>query len=548
MRSNRLGCIGIVAVVGLLCAEAKSATLHVPKQYKKIQSAIKSARPGDTVLVESGIYKERIRLTSGVTLRSAGDDSKGSQGLKRAEKTIIDGGGDKGSSPGVIMAEAATLDGFTVTNVGLFDETEWKKHHATRGEDLPDEQGAAGMKGNIPAVAVIGIDCVVTNNVVHHNGNVGVAVVGTRGKICTSIIALNTVYRNMGGGIGVANGAQPIVRQNRCFENLRAGIGCRNASPLILQNECYENIRAGVGNREGSKGVLRGNKCYRNRRAGIGMRMKGTTPIVEDNECYENDMAGIGSRDGASPIIRNNRCYKNKMAGIGSREGASPIIRNNHCYENQMAGIGSKENARPLIVGNVSEKNAMAGIGVRDKAVAVIRQNKCIDNKLVAIGVIRGASADIAGNKLSRQGGAPPLVAVKEASATLRNNSFHGGGVAAVLVQGTAFIDGNQFFGRGKKQGSAVWVWKGSHVAISDNRFDGYRNAINASESTITATKNEIRNFQSVAIVIRQPTTAANVFGNSAWSADPKASVVSIDGKEGTVGLNRLNTPDKKSR
>ena len=55
------------------------------------------------------------RLKPGITLKSAGDDTKGQLGLKRAEATIIDGGGKAGQGPGIAMAEGATLDGFTRT-------------------------------------------------------------------------------------------------------------------------------------------------------------------------------------------------------------------------------------------------------------------------------------------------------------------------------------------------------------------------------------------------------------------------------------------------
>ncbi|MFN7844763.1 MAG: hypothetical protein ACK5N9_23835, partial [Pirellula sp.] len=64
-------------------------------------------------------------------------------------------------------------------------------------------------------------------------------------------------------------------------------------------------------------------------------------------------------------------------------------------------------------------------------------------------------------NQLSRSGGVPPIIAVKDGSnATICDNRITGGGVAAVLVQGTATISGNKFTGKGAKQGNAVWVWE----------------------------------------------------------------------------------------
>lgn len=509
----------IFALLAIATAQpALAATLRVPQDHKTIQAAIDGANPGDTITVAPGKYMERIRLKPGITLRSDGDDARGTDGLKRAEATIIDGGGKEGKTPGVVMAEGCTLDGFTITNVGAYDEAIWKKHFDSQGEELGDEEGSVQAEGTIPAISIQGVSSTVTNCIVHHNGDVGIGVLGKEKTKTAPLITNNFVYRNMGGGIGVAEGADPIIRGNICKENLRAGIGCRKANPIITDNQCFQNVRAGIGCREGAMPVMRGNKCFKNRRAGIGIRMEGTAPVVESNECYENDMAGIGCRDGASPLLRNNVCRKNKMAGIGCRDGAKPLIVGNDCRENEMVGIG-----------------------VQTKAEAIIQKNKCVGNKLVAIGVTEGATATIIDNDLSRTGGQPPIIAVKDGStATIRDNRITGGGVAAVLVQGKATISGNTFTGVGEKQGNAVWVWEKSTAAISDNSFDGYRAAVNASKATVAITGNSIKNFQGTAIIVKDSQKPAHVHGNTATSADPKSKVVDVQGPSGVVAENVL--------
>src|SRR5581483_26832 len=306
-----------------------AGTLHVPKDHPTIQGALDAAKPGDTVLVSAGTYQESIRLKERVTLKSAGDDAKGKLGLKRAEGTVIDGGGDQANGPAVVLAEGAMLDGFTVTRVGLFDQKDYDKHYASHGEQLPDDRGAVGAGKGFPAVAVAGVTAVVKHCLVHDNGHAGIGCTGEAGKRNASWIVMNIVYRNMGGGIGIADGAAPTVEANVCFNNLRGGIGNRKSAGLILKNECFDNVRAGIGIREGAKPIVRGNKCYKNRRAGIGCRMEGTAPLIEDNDCYQNAMAGIGARDGAAPLILHNRCYENTLAGIGSRDGARPYLFGN---------------------------------------------------------------------------------------------------------------------------------------------------------------------------------------------------------------------------
>ncbi|MEL0097789.1 MAG: hypothetical protein VW875_18270, partial [Planctomycetaceae bacterium] len=79
-------------------------TVRVPQDTKTIQEGIDAAEDGDIVIVDAGTYKERIQLKPGVTVRSAGDDTKGELGLKRAETTIIDGNVEGATNPGVVMA------------------------------------------------------------------------------------------------------------------------------------------------------------------------------------------------------------------------------------------------------------------------------------------------------------------------------------------------------------------------------------------------------------------------------------------------------------
>jgi parallel beta-helix repeat protein len=485
--------VTLLALLTCAAIPGRAAPLHVPKDFKTIQSAIDAAKSGDTVLVDAGTYRERVRLKARVTLKSAGDDTAGKLGLKRAEATIIDGGGADAREPAVVMAEGAVLDGFTVTRAGVFDKQEYDWHHATFGALLPDQRGTVGIK-DFPALGVPGVTASVRFCIVRDNGHAGIGVMGEGNQ---SNVYKNVVLRNMGGGIGIANGASPTIEANKCFNNLRAGIGNRKSKALILNNESFDNVRAGIGIREGSTPIVRGNKCYKNRRAGIGVRMSGTNPVIEDNECYENEMAGIGNRDGAAPVIRHNRCYRNqmagigsrdgargiiqdndcyenKMAGIGSRKGAAPTIRFNKCYRNKMAGIGSREGARPIIEGNECYENEMAGIGSRDGAAPIIRKNRCYKNEMAGIGSRLGAKAlivdnDCFENKLAGIGsreGAMPII---------QGNRCYKNELAGIGSRQGAFclIEGNEsrenkFAGIGARRGAVVMLL---HNKCIENRL-----------------------------------------------------------------------------
>lgn len=543
----------VVALIGACGGETVvAAELRVPVNFKSIQAAVDASNEGDVIVVASGTYNERVRLKPNVTLRSAGGNEKGKLGLKRAEATIIDGGGEDGEGPGVAMAEGAILDGFTVTNVGTYDDESWNRHFKTQGEEQAHEPiGQPGTGG----IGVVGVTCVIRNNIVHHIGYSGIAIMGVDGKRGSPHVINNVCYRNMGGGIGCMMKSTAIVEENTCFENFYAGIGHDDASPLVIRNTCYGNVRAGIGISEGSQPVVRQNRCFKNRRAGIGVRTgSNTRPVIEDNDCFENDMAGIGAREESAPIIRGNRCYKNSRAGIGSRTHATPTIIDNECYENKETGIGQMSGARSVLIGNYLHHNGKSGIGFAacESGQSLVTGNRVIDNGLVAVGINPGWKITLTGNEFSRKGGLPPIVMVFAGSeATFSNNVIRGEGVAGIRAAGVVRADGNSFEGLTlRKVGPpnfAVWALKGAKVTLSNNSFSNWRHALHATESETLINGNAISSFHKTAFVINKPSQPPFVTGNTAFSADQKALLATIDGEPVETGYNRVQkTSDSK--
>jgi len=548
-----------------------AATLRVPGNHKTIQHAIDIAEPGDVILVSPGIYHERLVLQPDVILKSVGDDSRGKFGLRRAEATIIDGDGNRGTGPGVAMAEGAVLDGFTVTNVGIFNKKLWLKHYASQGNEQSHEHiGKPGIAG----IAVVGIsDCTVKNCITHHIGYTGILIAGSKEKRVSPLITDNVSYLNMGGGIGSIKKSKATISKNICFQNFYAGIGHNDSSPLVANNICYKNIRSGIGVSEGSRPTVRGNRCFNNRRAGIGIRTgSATQPVIENNDCYQNDMTGIGITENAEPIIRNNRCYENKMAGIGSKDHARPKITGNQCYRNQSVGIGSEGGAEPLIKANECFENRSSGIGQRGDAHTTLIENYChnnkasgigfdkctagrstmtnnrlIDNTLTAVGIRSGWTVQLTGNKLSRKGGLPPIVMVfKGATATLTDNTIRGGGVAGIRVGGTVTASNNKLEGFAVVNygppNYAVWALPGAMITLSHNHISSWRHALYATEATVNADNNYVQDFHQTAFVVINAPQPANVFENTVVRKNPQDKVMAIHGPSGNVTKNIYTT------
>jgi len=468
----------ISLLAGMVCT-ANAVLLSVPGQHPTIQASLEAARPGDTILVDPGIYRERIRLKEKVILRSRGEDDQGILGLKRAELTIIEGGGREGEGSGVVMAEGSTLDGFTVRHVGEYDDAEWNRHHASKGEDQSHEQiGRPGPAG----IEVKGVDCVVRNNIVHHNGYTGIAIEGMEGKECSPLVERNICHRNMGGGIGSMNQSSALIVENICFQNFYAGIGHNHASPKVLNNRCYENIRAGIGISEDSSPLVRGNQCHHNRRAGIGIRSGSRSwPVLENNDCHDNEMAGIG---------------------FGECERGRATLTGNRVVDNGLVAVGIHRGWKVGLTGNeFSRQGGLPPI----------------------IMVFEGAEATLVDNKI-RGGGV----------AGLRVEG-------RVMARGNDFIGTS--FRKGGPPNFAIWALAGSQMAMSGNQVSGWRHALRAREAEVSASGNKVSQFHQAAFVIDKPSGSIHVQGNLVVASDPSDQILLLDGKQEKGKDNRLVAP-----
>lgn len=319
-----------------VCASVTAQqTLRVPRDHATIQDAIDASAAGDTILVANGTYHERIRMKSGIVLRSEGDDAKGEIGIRRAELTIINGGNTKGTGPGVNMAAGSTLDGFTISGVGLYDDQRWNRHHATQGNDQSYEHiGSWGQ----PGIAAIGVNCEIKHNIVHHNESNGIAI---RDK-CSPHVFRNRCFRNMGGGIGSMNGSTALIEENVCYENFYAGIGHENASPTVLRNKCFENKLAGIAQDSNASTTLIANHCHHNETSGVGFaECEAGRSLMIGNRIDENATVAVGIHAGWNVRMHGNELSRAKgMPPIVMvfRDAEATLI-DNHIRGGGVAGV-----------------------------------------------------------------------------------------------------------------------------------------------------------------------------------------------------------------
>lgn len=100
----------VVSLLSVQCAQAKNIIVGKNQSFKTIGSALAVAEHGDTVTVQSGIYKETdLKVDKRIYLRGVG-------------YPVIDG--EKKGTIVTIHADGAVLDGFKIINSGTSERTD----------------------------------------------------------------------------------------------------------------------------------------------------------------------------------------------------------------------------------------------------------------------------------------------------------------------------------------------------------------------------------------------------------------------------------------
>ena len=353
---NFIGSLFLTGILFLSITSAQAKTLHVPKDYSKIQAAIDAAVDGDEVLVAPGRYLEYLVMKKGVAVRSEGTEEE-HKNHTAARRTIIDTNG----LPGVPVVEGAdysTLDGFTATGLAPLD------HHTP---------------GHAHGINCRGSSMIIINNIIHNMGSTGIGNHVKNTKRAMSYIANNIIYKNHGLGIGSNHNSSATVVHNIIYSNEDVGIGIRNgAHSLIESNSVYNNSWAGIGTKNGGYPVIWKNTVYNNGSnkkpalgAGIGV-MAAHSLLIEGNITYGNYLAGIGMRKKGRATIRNNECYSNRFSGIGLDNIAYALIEGNSIHDNDKGGIGITNESYGLVRNNSIFNNVNAAISPRTKGEVII--------------------------------------------------------------------------------------------------------------------------------------------------------------------------------
>lgn len=255
----------LILVSTVFSTLSHAAFINVPAEYKAIQPAVNSAKPGDTVLVGPGKYKGNIKLKEAIILQGAGADS-----------TVIEGDGNSSVIEG---AKGAVVEGFTITG--------------------------SGKKGTIGVTMDAGIICnnapmTIANNRITGN-NSGLNLYYSPSNVINNEISGSAVY-----GIYLAY-SDSLVSNNVITGSKSHGIYNSYSNPEIINNTIASNF-TGIFS-EVSRVVVKNNVITNNTDAGIRWA------------------EFIGSQYRAEPLLSYNLAWGNGEDFINVKPGTGDIVK-----------------------------------------------------------------------------------------------------------------------------------------------------------------------------------------------------------------------------
>lgn len=255
----------------------EARTMLVPDEIPTIAQALEQALPGDTVLVNPGIYRESLRMREGVTLRGAGND-----------QVFVRGGGS--GRPVLLVQECptGTIEAISFVFEGSGqDYVGWVIDSSVNVADCVFRDGPlAGLEIRGELSEPVIRRCRVTGN-----GESGIVVLKNAGGVIESC----EVSHNGLHGIAVAEGAQPDLINNTVVDNAEAGIWVRDGvSPNVERNVVVGNLwgisgDGGEVGRANGTPRLSGNLVWDNRSANFVLAARGTGDVEADPRFRHRD-------------------------------------------------------------------------------------------------------------------------------------------------------------------------------------------------------------------------------------------------------------------
>lgn len=208
----------IIALLFFVTVVFPTTSITIPSaNCNSISKAIIQVKSGDTIWVKDGIYKEQVRLSSGITLISLS-----------LFKSVIDGAGNE---HGVVMGNKSTLSGFEIKNAQIGIYSEGINNTISKCFIHDNQQSGIVAVGHLPSI---------DDNIIVENGGSGIQGWDVRSTIAT--INHNTIAFNTNNGISIGGNSDIVIENNICAFNEKLGLKVEpDVKIKLIRNNFYLN-------------------------------------------------------------------------------------------------------------------------------------------------------------------------------------------------------------------------------------------------------------------------------------------------------------------
>lgn len=311
MKNGRRYLAALAVAFILLTSMVEAATIDVaPGQ--SIQAAINRANPGDTVSVQSGVYRESLNITRPIILEGKGHP-------------LLDGSAI--GSAITLLADGARVSGFdikTMRQTGI--------HLLSRNNIIEDNTISGCLDG-------IRLDRTAMNTIVRNDINNN-----TNGI---------TLYTSEGNIIENNN-----IRDNNINEESDCGIFLvYSTSNIIRKNDLMNNGDCSITLRSSSNNTIIGNNATQNDWYGIALSECSNMNLIADNNASSNKNAGIYLDSSRQNLIRGNKAEHNAKGIYLSYDSNDNILEENSVSYNQKGLNLANHSSNNTLVGNTAKEN-----------------------------------------------------------------------------------------------------------------------------------------------------------------------------------------------
>ena len=332
------------------------STIFVPPGGS-IQGAVNAAKPGDTIEVAPGTFKEKVFINKPLTLLGNKAGVNPVTGLRNngANETVVTSFAVQGTSN-------VRIDGFSLNDPGgvpLLDQLN-NADTIVNNIVLPGAgEGALLFKGSLTNFSDNEIQATLSGD--------GIGVVGSKSSPLNDTLQGNLVFSAALNGIDVFGADGLVVKNNLVQGSKGTGLNVQQSTDVNASDNLLVTNNIGASFSNSSFDLLQGNTVEFSRFEGIFATFD-KTDLILANTVDGNATSGVGSAivlDGVSggEAVENNSVLNNHSNGI-EVDFASPGVKvsGNTVEGNGGDGIGVNFTSNITLAANVAENNRAVGI------------------------------------------------------------------------------------------------------------------------------------------------------------------------------------------